>query len=102
MVDLTAREVTYIHLLLERHQRDLGQWAGDGKLPPVEHRAGHDRPARSAAGLLALLPGIEINPHAYGDYARRNLSATEAAILRHEMLRAGPPDGLLTLPLRPV
>jgi hypothetical protein len=35
--------------------------------------------------LLQLLPGVEANPHIYGDYARRNLSTSEAAILRYEM-----------------
>ena len=35
--------------------------------------------------LLRLKPEIRDNPHAYGDYARRNLSRSEAAILRHEM-----------------
>ena len=39
---------------------------------------------RAMICLLGLLPGIEANPHSYGDYARRNLSASEAAILRHE------------------
>ena len=34
---------------------------------------------------MELLPGIDVNPHSYGDYARRNLSASEAAILRYEM-----------------
>lgn len=35
--------------------------------------------------LLQLLPGVETNPQSYGDYAWRNLSASEAAILRYEM-----------------
>ena len=36
--------------------------------------------------LLLVLPALADNPYAYGDYARRNLSASEAAILRHEMV----------------
>ena len=35
------------------------------------------------ARLLAQLPDLEYDPHRYGAYARRNLSASEAAILRH-------------------
>jgi hypothetical protein len=35
--------------------------------------------------LLSLLPNVAQNPASYGDYARRNLSSSEAAILRHEM-----------------
>ncbi|MFK7874304.1 MAG: Hint domain-containing protein [Paracoccaceae bacterium] len=33
--------------------------------------------------LLATFPKLETDPHAYGAYARRNLSMSEAAILRH-------------------
>ena len=36
------------------------------------------------ARLLSHLPLIADNPHAYGSYARRNLSSSEAAILLHE------------------
>ncbi|MFY9212874.1 MAG: Hint domain-containing protein [Aestuariivita sp.] len=82
-VDLQVREVEYIHLLLPHHQVI---WANG-----VEAESFH--PASAAlsaltegdrARLLRKLPGMEINPHVYGDYARRNLSASEAAILMHE------------------
>ena len=33
--------------------------------------------------LLRRLPGIEHDPASYGAFARRNLSASEAAILMH-------------------
>jgi hypothetical protein len=36
-------------------------------------------------GLLKVLPGVDAAPHSYGGHARRNLSASEAAILRHDM-----------------
>ena len=39
------------------------------------------------AGLLALCPEVELDATRYGAYARRNLSAAEAAILRHDMAR---------------
>lgn len=83
-VDHDLREVTYIHLLLERHNI---LWANG-----METESFH--PSNTAldtiedsqrAGLLALLPYAAENPHAYGDYARRNLSSPETAILRHEM-----------------
>lgn len=84
MVDRSLREVTYVHILLERHNI---VWANG-----LETESFH--PANTAldtvasdqrAGLLQILPEIAQNPHAYGDYARRNISTAEAAILRHEM-----------------
>ena len=84
LVDHAMREVTYVHILLEQHNI---VWANG-----LETESFH--PSNTAletiedsqrAGLLAILPEIGANPHSYGDYARRNLSASEAVILRHEM-----------------
>ena len=81
-VDVHVREVTYIHLLLPQHQVI---WANG-----VETESFH--PANTAlstldkddrARLLSQFPDLEYDPHRYGAYARRNLSASEAAILRH-------------------
>lgn len=83
-VDHALREVTYIHILLNQHNI---VWANG-----METESFH--PSNTAldtidAGqrdrLLAILPDIAHNPAAYGDYARRNLSSSEAAILRHDM-----------------
>lgn len=82
-VDYGLREVTYIHLLLPRHQV---LWANG-----VETESFH--PASAAlstldaddrARLLEINPALEAEPHAYGGFARRSLSRSEAAILRHE------------------
>ena len=82
-IDLALREVTYIHLLLEQHHI---LWANG-----VETESFH--PANTALDmldeaqrrqLLALRPELAEDPQCYGDYARRNLSASEAAILRHD------------------
>lgn len=82
-VDLAVREVNYIHLLLPTHQI---LWANG-----VETESFH--PANTALStlsdddrsrLLAQMPDLEHDPHLYGSYARRNLSASEAAILLHE------------------
>jgi hypothetical protein len=84
IVDRSLREVTYVHILLERHNI---VWANG-----LETESFH--PANTAldmvvddqrADLLALLPNIAHDPHSYGDYARRNISTAQAAILRHEM-----------------
>ncbi|EEW58992.1 conserved hypothetical protein [Ruegeria sp. TrichCH4B] len=81
-VDSSVREVTYVHLLLEHHQVI---WANG-----VETESFH--PANAALSalddsdrkrLLRRLPGIEHDPASYGAFARRNLSASEAAILMH-------------------
>ncbi|TNJ48445.1 Hint domain-containing protein [Phaeobacter sp. B1627] len=82
-VDQTVTEVTYVHLLLENHQVI---WANG-----VETESFH--PAHAALSaldnsdrrrLLRRLPGIEADPASYGAFARRNLSASEAAILMQD------------------
>ncbi len=81
-VDTQIREVTYIHLLLDTHQI---MWANG-----VETESFH--PASAAldtldandrARLMKEYPNLNFDPHTYGSYARRNLSVSEAAILRH-------------------
>ncbi|MFU8779120.1 MAG: Hint domain-containing protein, partial [Roseovarius sp.] len=82
-VDLASREVTYIHLLLPRHQII---WANG-----LETESFH--PASAAlsmldegdrARLLAINPNLDCEPNLYGGHARRCLSGSEAAILAHE------------------
>jgi len=81
-VDVNVTQVTYVHVLLPRHEvlRANG----------VETESFH--PANTAlatlddldrASLLDRLPDLEFDPHTYGTYARRNLSNSEAALLRH-------------------
>ena len=81
-VDVTVPEVTYIHMLLPDHQI---LWANG-----VETESFHPANATLSvlddsdrARLLAQFPDLEYDPHTYGSYARRNLSATEAAIMNH-------------------
>jgi len=82
-VDLAVREVTYIHLLLPRHQVI---WANG-----VETESFH--PASAAFStlaeedrqrLLSRFPALEYEPQTYGSFARRCLSNSEAAIWAHE------------------
>lgn len=82
-VDLAAREVTYVHLLLQRHQVI---WANG-----VETESFHPASASLTAlddedrkRLLQFNPQLEYEPQAFGEFARRNLSTSEAAILLHE------------------
>ena len=82
-VDHALKEVTYVHVLLPRHQVI---WANG-----VETESFH--PANTALDTLApddrsrLLQQfalLEEDPHTYGSHARRNLSRSEAAILAHD------------------
>jgi len=83
-VDHALREVTYVHILLERHNIVWANGLETESFHPSNTALDMIDPAQRA-GLLALLPGIAENPQSYGEYARRNLSASEAAILRHDM-----------------
>ncbi len=84
MVDFAAREVTYVHILLERHNILWANGMETESFHPSNTALDMIEPAQRAV-LMALLPGVADNPQGYGDYARRNISASEAAILRHEL-----------------
>lgn len=84
IVDHTLREVTYVHILLERHNVIWANGLETESFHPSNTALDTVDPAQLGA-LLQLLPGVEANPQSYGDYARRNLSSSEAAILRYEM-----------------
>ena len=84
MVDHALREVTYVHILLEEHNIVWANGLETESFHP-SNTALDTVEAGQRARLLSILPDIEQNPHCYGDYARRNISASEAAILRHEM-----------------
>ncbi|MCX7567257.1 Hint domain-containing protein [Sulfitobacter sp. F26169L] len=81
-VDMQVREVTYIHVLLDQHQI---LWANG-----LETESFHPASAAFATldqndrqRLLDECPELEYDPHTYGSFARRTLSASEAAILTH-------------------
>ena len=84
MVDHSLREVTYVHILLARHNVIWANGLETESFHPSNTALDTVDPGQLGS-LLQLLPGIDTNPHSYGDYARRNLSASEAAILRYEM-----------------
>lgn len=84
VVDHALREVTYVHILLERHNIVFANGLETESFHPSNTALDTVDPLQRE-GLMGLLPGIAANPHSYGDYARRNLSASEAAILRYDM-----------------
>ncbi len=80
-LDHTLRKVTYLHILLEHHEV---VWA-NGVETESFHPAGaalETVEAGQRARLLEMFPQLEVDPGAYGDYARRTLTAAEAAILQ--------------------
>ncbi|WP_417526232.1 Hint domain-containing protein [Marinovum sp.] len=80
--DYAVREVTYVHLLLPRHEI---LWA-NGLETESFHPASAQLSTLDAgdrARLIAGLPEVEYDPLAYGAYARRNLTTSESALLRH-------------------
>lgn len=83
-VDRSVREVTYIHLLLPSHQIVLANGVETESFHPASAALGQMEDVQ-LAGLLSCLPGAVSDPHDYGAYARRVLSASEAAILRHDL-----------------
>lgn len=77
--DGTLREVTYVHLLLDRHHILFANGMESESFHPASAAPESLDPDQSA-GLAAHFPDLG----AYGGHARRNLSASEAAILRFE------------------
>jgi hypothetical protein len=78
--DLTLPAVTYVHLLLPRHEVVFA----NGLETESFHPAGEaldSVEARSRARLIDIMPGLDRDPLSYGDHARRVLSRAEAAIM---------------------
>lgn len=83
-VDHALREVTYVHVLLDRHNIIWANGLETESFHPSNCALDTIEVSQRSL-LLSLVPGIDANPARYGDYARRNLSSSEAAILRHDM-----------------
>ena len=82
-VDRTSSEVTYIHLLLPSHQIVFANSVETESFHPASaamEKIGLEAQSR----LYDLLPNLQHDPQAYGEYARRVLSDSEAAILSHD------------------
>ena len=81
LTDHSLREVTYVHLLLPDHQIVFANAVETESFHPAGAALGTMDAAQLAA-LEAQLPFVTRNPQSYGAYARRVLSAGEAAILQ--------------------
>lgn len=85
VVDHSLPAVTYIHILLDSHNIVFANGVETESFHPSNTALDMVEELQRAK-LLDVMPGIDINPQSYGDYARRNLSASEAAILRHDLV----------------
>ncbi|KAJ55106.1 hemolysin-type calcium-binding protein [Actibacterium mucosum KCTC 23349] len=82
-VDYTLREVTYVHLMLERHQILFANGVESESFHPADTSLDVLDPDQRDL-LLKLYPSVEHDPETYGGHARRFLSPSEAAVLQHE------------------
>jgi hypothetical protein len=82
-VDAALKEVTYVHLLLPRHEVIWANGLETESFHPSNTSLETVNPVQRAE-LLSIVPGIDRDPERYGSFARRNLTASEAAILRHD------------------
>ena len=82
-IDRSMREVSYIHMLMPAHEIVFANGVESETFHPasagLEHLGDDDR-----ARLFSQVPEIADDTNAYGAYARRVVSASEAAILRHD------------------
>lgn len=82
-IDVQVKQVTYIHILLEQHQILFANGLETESFHPA-NAALSTLEVSDRGRLLHMFPKLEFNPHSYGGYARRNLSASEAAIFLHQ------------------
>lgn len=82
VVDRSLREVTYIHLLLPRHEIVFANAVETESFHPASAALGTMEDGQLQA-LLERLPGIAGDPLSYGAFARRVLSRSEAAVALH-------------------
>lgn len=87
MVDRNVREVTYVHLLLDRHQIVFANGLETETFHPASMPL-HDILPDQRSSLIDRVPGLEIDACVYGAFARRALTTSEAAILRYREPRA--------------
>lgn len=84
IVDRAVREVCYIHMLLPSHQVVFANGVETESFHPASAALATMEDAQIAQ-LVERLPDLAGDPQTYGAYARRVLSASEAAILRQDM-----------------
>ena len=84
VTDFALREVTYMHLMLPRHEIIFANGVETESFHPADASMSTLQEG-DRARLAALNPDILAAPYSYGGHARRQLSPSEVAILRHEV-----------------
>lgn len=87
LVDYNVTSTTYHHLMLDDHQVLWANGIETESFHPASTTLDTLDPG-DRARLEGLLPNVEFDPQGYGDYVRRDLTKSEAAILHHAMNRA--------------
>lgn len=85
-VDYSIREVTYIHVMLDSHQVIWANGVESESFHPAGAHLELIDPGQQKQ-LSDQFPGLAADPYGYGEFARRNLTASEAAILSYDSLR---------------
>ncbi|MDJ0627997.1 MAG: Hint domain-containing protein [Rhodobacter sp.] len=80
-VDRQLGEVTYVHILLDRHQIVFANGLESETFHPASMPVDALDPMQRTE-LAERVPGIDRDPSLYGAFARRTLTTAEAAILR--------------------
>lgn len=76
-----VRHVIYIHMMLAQHEIVFANGVPTETFHPASAALASLRPEEQAR-LLTRVPEIQGNPMAYGAYARRRLSQSDAAVLQ--------------------
>lgn len=82
-IDTALSEVTYVHILLAHHQVIWANGLETESFHPSNTSLETVNPVQRSE-LLAMFPGLDRDAERYGAFARRNLTASEAAILHHD------------------
>ena len=81
--DYRKREVTYMHLLMPQHEILFANGVETESFHPADAAMSSLKDG-DRERLLAVNPEFAARPYTYGGHARRQLTNSEAAILRHE------------------
>jgi hypothetical protein len=81
-IDHQVRQVTYVHLLLDRQQIVFANGLETESFHPAAMPLDAVDPDQRAA-LCARVPGLDHDPSVYGAFVRRRLNPAEAAIMLH-------------------
>lgn len=84
IVDRAIRQVTYLHMMLPRHEIVFANGVATETFHPASADLAMMEPDEQAR-LAEHLPDVAIDSSAYGGYARRVLAASEAAILQSDL-----------------